>query len=131
MECLEERSSYKQESMTVLWDKAKHVKSEIESGYTYHSHCYKLITNKTDINRSKERFDKSKEDSSNILNRTAEISSISDGILLRRIGALHKLAFESTGEKMFDVSRKRCKRCRSFIVFTHKHHSKYIRHYSK
>ena len=78
MECIEERSSYKEEGMMVLWDKVKHVKSEIESGYTYHSHCYKLITNKTDINRSKERFDKSKNESSNILNQTAEISNPSD-----------------------------------------------------
>ena len=54
--------------MMVLWDKVKHVKSEIESGYNYHSHYYKLITNKTDINRSKERFEKSKDESSNILN---------------------------------------------------------------
>ena len=61
-------SSYKEESMMVLWDKVKHVKSEIESGYNYHSHYYKLITNKTDINRSKERFEKSKDESSNILN---------------------------------------------------------------
>ena len=60
MECIEERSPYKEERMMILWDKVKHVKSEIESGYTYYSHCYKLITNKTDINRSKERFDKSK-----------------------------------------------------------------------
>ena len=49
--------------MMVLWAKVKHVKSEIESDYTYHSHCYKLITNKADINRSKKRFDKSKYDS--------------------------------------------------------------------
>ena len=50
-----------------------------KSGYTYHSHYYKLITNKTDINRSKEKVDKSKDDSShgcssNILNQTAELS---------------------------------------------------------
>ena len=82
MECTEERSSYKEESMMVLWDKVKHVKNEIESGYTYHSHCYKLITNKTDTNRSKERFDKNKNESSNILNQTAEISNSSDEKLI-------------------------------------------------
>ena len=57
----------------VLWGKVKHVKSEIESGYTYHSCCCELITNETDINRSKERLDKSIDESSNILNQTAEI----------------------------------------------------------
>ena len=82
MECIEERLSYKEESMMVLWDKVKHVKSEIESGYTYYSHCYKLITNKMDINRSKERFDKSNNESSNILNQTAEISNPSDEQLI-------------------------------------------------
>ena len=77
-----ERSSYKEESMMVLWDKVRHVKNEIESGYTYHSHCYKLITNKMDINRSKERFDKSKDELSNILNQTAEIANPSHEILI-------------------------------------------------
>ena len=82
MKGIEEGSSYKQENTMVLWDKVKHVKRETESVYIYHSHCYKLITNKTDINRSKERFDISKDDSSNILNQTAEISSISDKKLI-------------------------------------------------
>ena len=78
MEGIEEGSSCKQEITIVLWDKVKHVTREIESGYIYHSHCYKLITNKTDIKKSKERFDISKDDSSNILNQTAENSSTSD-----------------------------------------------------
>ena len=52
MECVEERSPDKEESMLVLRE-VKHVKSGIESGFTYHSHCYKSITNKTDRNRSK------------------------------------------------------------------------------
>ena len=41
----------------VLWDKVNYVNSEIESGYTYQSHCYIL---------------------SNILNPTAKISITSD-----------------------------------------------------
>ena len=133
MKGIKEGSSYKQENTIVLWDKVKHVTREIESGYTYHSHCYKLITNKTDINRSKERFDISKDDSSNILNQTAETSSTSDKTLIcstpqtnkKRLrsstsifnkeaciiclsneGALHKVTFESTGEKMLDVAKK-------------------------
>ena len=89
-----------------------------------------MITNKTDKNRSKERFDISKDDSSNILNQTAEILSTSDKKLIcstlqknmKRLhsppsifnkvacitclsneGALNKVIFESTGEKMLDV----------------------------
>ena len=151
MECIEEKWSYREESTRVCWNKVKHVKSEIESGYTYHSHCYKLITNKTDINRSKERLDKGKDESSNILNQTAEISNLSDEILIcctpqtkkKRLrsstsilnkeafiicqsseGTLHKVAFESTIEKMLDVAKKTCG---SFIVFTPKRHSKCIR----
>ena len=92
-----------------------------------------MFTNKTDINRSKERFDKGKNDSSNILNQTAEISSILDKKLIcstpqinkKRLrsstlifnkeaciicqlseGALHKVELESTGEKVLDVAKK-------------------------
>ena len=54
MECIDERWSYKQENIMVPWDKVKHIKREIEGGYIYHKDCYKLITNKTYINRSKE-----------------------------------------------------------------------------
>ena len=54
----------------VLSDKVKHVKREIESGY-----IYRYKQNKTNINRSKERFGTSKDDSSNILNHADEISS--------------------------------------------------------
>ena len=45
MECIEEGSSYMQENTMVLWDKVKHVKREIESGYitALHSHFYKVI----------------------------------------------------------------------------------------
>ena len=68
-----------QENTMVLWDKVKHVKREIESRY---SHFYKVITNKTDTNKSKERFDISKDDSSNILNQTNEISGTSDKKLI-------------------------------------------------
>ena len=77
MECLEEGSSYKQVNTVILWDKVKHVKREIESRYIY---WYKQ--NKTDINRSKERFDISKNDSSNIWNHTDETSSTSDKKLI-------------------------------------------------
>ena len=133
MEYIEEGSSYKQENATVLWDKVKHVKREIESGYVYHNHCYKLITNKTDVNRSKERFEIIKDESSNILNQTAEISSNSGKklicctpqtnkkrlcssasifnkeaciIFLSNEGAFYKVAFESKDEKMLDVAKK-------------------------
>ena len=82
MECIEEGSSYMQENTMVLWDKVKHVKREIESRYIHHSHFYKVITNKTDTNKSKERFDISKDDSSNILNQTNEISGTSDKKLI-------------------------------------------------
>ena len=61
--------------MMALWDKVKHVKIDIESVYTYHRCCCKSLTNKTDVNRSKKRFDEGKNDSSNILNPAAEISS--------------------------------------------------------
>lgn len=61
--------------MMALWDKVKHVKIDIESGYTYHCCCCKSLTNKTDVNRSKKRFDEGKDDSSNILNPAVEISS--------------------------------------------------------
>ena len=132
MECTEERSSYKDESRMVLWDKVKHVKKEIESGYAYRSYCCKLITNKTDINRSKERFDKSKDELSNILNQTAEILNPSDEKLIssnpqtkkKRLRSstsvsnkeaciiyqssectLHKVAFKRTGEKMVEVAK--------------------------
>ena len=118
MERIEEGSSYKPENTIV--------KREIESGYIYHSHCYKLITGKTNINRSKERFNKIKDDSNNILNQTDKISNTSDKklicstphtnkkrlrsftsifnnkafiICLSNENALHKVAFESTGEK--------------------------------
>ena len=74
-ECIEEGSSDKEESMMALGDKVKHVKIDIESGYTYHCCCCKSLTNKTDVNRSKKRFDEGKDDSSNILNPAAEISS--------------------------------------------------------
>ena len=77
MECLEEGSSYKQVNTVILWDKVKHVKREIESRYIY---WYKQ--NKTDINRSKERFDISKNDSSIIWNHTDETSSTSDKKLI-------------------------------------------------
>ena len=77
MECLEERSSYKQVNTVILWDKVKHVKREIESRYIY---WYKQ--NKTDINRRKERFDISKNDSSIIWNHTDETSSTSDKKLI-------------------------------------------------
>ena len=45
MECIEEGSSSMQENTMVLWDKVKHVKREIESGYitALHSHFYKVI----------------------------------------------------------------------------------------
>ena len=76
MECIDERWSYKQENIMLPWDKVKHIKREIEGGYIYHKDCYKLITNKTYINRSKERFNISKDDLSNILNQIAEISDI-------------------------------------------------------
>ena len=49
----------------VLWDKVKHVKREIESGF-----IYRYKQNITNINGSKERFDISKDDSSNIWNQT-------------------------------------------------------------
>ena len=75
MECIKERLSYNEKNMMVLWDKVKLVQGEIESVYTYHIYCYKSITNKTDIHRSKERLDKSKDDSSNILNQTAKIAN--------------------------------------------------------
>ena len=108
-----------------------------------------------DINRSKERFNKSKDDLSNILNRTAEISNPSDEKLIcstpltnkkrlpssksilnkeacikcqSRESTLHEVAFESTSEKTFDVAKKTY---RSFIVFMLKHHSKCFRYYSK
>ena len=77
MECLEEGSSYKQVNTVILWDKVKHVKREIKSRYIY---WYKQ--NKTDINRSKERFDISKNDSSIIWNHTDETSSTSDKKLI-------------------------------------------------
>ena len=77
MECLEEGSSYKQVNTVILWDKVKHVKREIESRYIY---WYKQ--NKTDINRSKERFDISKNDSNIIWNHTDETSSTSDKKLI-------------------------------------------------
>ena len=155
MECIGEKPSYKEESMMVLWDKVRYVKSEIESGYTYHIHCYKLITNKTDTNRSKERFHKSKDELSNTLNQTAEIANPSDEKLICSIhqtkkkrlrsstsifnkeaciicrsseSTLHRVAFESTGETMLDVAKKTCG---SFIGFTPKHYSKCFRHYDK
>ena len=68
--------------MMALWDKVKHVKIGIESGYTYHCCCCKSLTNKTDVNRSKKRFDEGKDDSSNILNPAAEISSTWGKILI-------------------------------------------------
>ena len=135
MECVEERLSDKEESMRILWGKVKHVKSEIESDYIYHSHCCKSITNKTDSNRSKERFDKSKDDSRNVLNQcfeTAKILSTSDEksvsstpqtnkqrlhssasifnkeaciICQSNEGTLHKVAIQSTGEKTLDVAK--------------------------
>ena len=121
MECIE-GSSHNQENTMVLSDKVKHVKREIESSYIY---WYKQ--NKTDINRSKERFGTSKDDSSNILNHTDEISSTSDKktpqtnkkrlrsstsifnkeaciICLSNEVVLDKVAFESTREKMFHVA---------------------------
>ena len=63
MECTEKGSSYKQVNMVVFWDKVKHVKREIESGF-----IYRYKQNITNINGSKERFDISKDDSSNIWN---------------------------------------------------------------
>ena len=121
MECIE-GSSHNQENTMVLSDKVRHVKREIESGY-----IYRHKQNKTDINRSKERFGTSKDDSSNILNHTDEISSTSDKktpqtnkkrlrsstsifnkeaciICLSNEVVLDKVAFESTREKMFDVA---------------------------
>ena len=68
--------------MMALWDKVKHVKIDIESVYTYHRCCCKSLTNKTDVNRSKKRFDEGKIDSSNILNPAAEISSTWDKKLI-------------------------------------------------
>ena len=92
-----------------------------------------IVTNKTDINRRKERFNKSKDDLSNILNRTAEISNPSDEKLIcctpltnkkrlrssksilnkeacikcqSRESTLHEVAFENTSKKMFDVAKK-------------------------
>ena len=126
MKCMEELSSYKQVNIIVLWDKVKHVKREIKSGYIYHSHSYKLIANKTDTNKGKERFGISKDDSTNSLNQTDKILSTSDKklvcstsqtnkkrfrpstlifnkelciICLSNEDALHKVAFESTGKK--------------------------------
>lgn len=66
IECIEEKSLYKDESMMVFWDNVNYAKNEIESGYAYQSHCYKSITNKTEVDWSKGRFDKSKDDLSNI-----------------------------------------------------------------
>ena len=128
MECTEKGSSYKQVNMVVLWDKVKHVKRETESGF-----IYRYKQNITNINGSKERFDISKDDSSNIWNQTDEISSTSDKklisstpqtnkkrlrssaslfnkepciICLSNEATLHKLAFKSTGEKRFDVAKR-------------------------
>ena len=64
--------------MMILLDKVIHAKSKIESIYSYRSCCYKLTANKTDINRVKERFDKSKDDLRNILNETVQFLSTSD-----------------------------------------------------
>ena len=76
--------------MMALWAKVKHVKIDIESVYTYHCSCCKSLTNKTDVNRSKKRFDEGKNDSSNILNPAAEISSTWDKKLIVNIPHTNK-----------------------------------------
>ena len=96
--------------MMVLWDKVRYVKSETESGYTYHSHCYKLITNKTDTNRSKERFHKSKDELSNTLNQTAEIANPSDEKLICSIHQTKKKRLRSS-TSIFN--KEACIICRS------------------
>ena len=96
MKCIEERSSYKQVNIIVLWDKVKHVKREIKSGYIYHSHFYKLIANETDTNKGKERFGISKDDSTNSLNHTDKILSTSDKKLVCSTSQTNKKRFHSS-----------------------------------
>ena len=61
MECLKERSSYGEERMKECWDRLKDTVASDLTATVHHSECYKWITNKTGLARSKSRYEKSLE----------------------------------------------------------------------
>ena len=143
--CIKERAGYEDEKILCCWGRIENVElHEFVSGrYCYHKDCYKKATNTTEINRSKERYEKKQSRSrvelpnvandDNLVSNSSESTPILQKKSLRSSvslydkttciicqtegGKLHKVCFKSTGERMLEVAKKLLDR--SFFLRLH------------
>ena len=119
--------------MVNCWKRLEMLENVLTNGqYCYHSECYKATTNKTEINRSRSRYEKSLLNTASTdktMESTPEAStevksnaSSAQKITLRssaslfskeaciicqkRGGKLYKVAFTKTGQRMLEVAKK-------------------------
>ena len=130
MSALKVRAEYDEKVMIEHWDRLKQYSSQdfISLKKQYHSECCKEITNKTKIQRAKERFDTKRNNENDVcedINLSTENIQVETSAKARRKTMLfnknlcvicqkesergiklHSVEFNQTGERMLEVAKQ-------------------------
>ena len=129
--CITERAESDDEKTKSCHERLKTLNKNdfLTSNYSYHADCHKNCTNKTEIKRCKERFQKKLESSNtgsnDIIENEVSVSeshqlksrnSLRSSVPLydkdacitsqKEEGTMHTVSFKATGEKMLEVAEK-------------------------